>query len=118
MGLARNSLTDGDMTFPYFVQLDRSMADQFFRPGFTQRTWVDGESWKGLHYELFVGNGLNTLTTNKIDHLVYSGSVWCLSLLQQRPAVGVLDDDANHQRIAENHVAGERPVGVGMRGSR
>jgi hypothetical protein len=66
-------------TFPYFVQLDRSMADQFFRPGFTQGTWIDGEFWKGLHYELFVGNGLNTLTvpTTKVDrHLVYSGSVW------------------------------------------
>jgi hypothetical protein len=66
-------------TFPYFVQLDRSMADQFFRPGFTQGSWIDGEFWKGLHYELFVGNGLNTLTipSTKIDpHLVYSGSVW------------------------------------------
>lgn len=34
---------------------------------------------KGLNYELFVGNALNTLTvnTNKIDrHLVYSCSVW------------------------------------------
>ena len=66
-------------TFPYFVQLDRSMADQFFRPGFIQGRWIDGEFWKGLHYELFVGDGLNTLTipTTKIDpHLVYSGSVW------------------------------------------
>ena len=66
-------------TFPYFVQLERSMADQFFRPGFTQGSWIDGEFWKGLHYELFVGDGLNTLTipTTKIDpHLVYSGSVW------------------------------------------
>ena len=55
------------------------MADQFFRPGFTQGMWVDGEFWKGLHYELFTGNGLNTLTvpTTKIDrHLVYSGSAW------------------------------------------
>lgn len=66
-------------TFPYFVQLDRSMADQFFRPGFTQGTWIDGEVGKGLHYEAFVGNGLNTLTvpTTKIDsHLVFSGSAW------------------------------------------
>jgi hypothetical protein len=30
-------------TFPYFVQLDRSMADQFVRPGFTQGTRGDGE---------------------------------------------------------------------------
>ena len=66
-------------TFPYFVQLDRTMADQFFRPGFTQGTWIDGEPWNGFHYEMFVGNGLNTLTipTTKIDrHLVYSGSIW------------------------------------------
>jgi hypothetical protein len=55
------------------------MADQFFRPGFTQGAWIDGEPWKGFHYELFAGDGLNTLTvpTGKIDpHLVYSGSVW------------------------------------------
>jgi hypothetical protein len=34
---------------------------------------------EGVHYELFAGDGLNTLTvpTGKIDpHLVYSGSVW------------------------------------------
>ena len=66
-------------SFPYFVQPERSMADQFFRPGFTQGAWIDGEPWKGFHYELFAGDGLNTLTvpTSKIDpHLVYSGSVW------------------------------------------
>jgi len=66
-------------SFPYFVQPERSMADQFFRPGFTQGTWIDGEPWTGFHYELFAGDGLNTLTvpTGKIDpHLVYSGSVW------------------------------------------
>ena len=66
-------------SFPYFVQPERSMADQFFRPGFTQGAWIDGEPWKGFHYELFAGDGLNTLTvpTGKIDpHLVYSGSVW------------------------------------------
>ena len=66
-------------SFPYFVQPERSMADQFFRPGFTQGAWIDGEPLKGFHYELFVGDGLNTLTvpTDKIDpHLVYSGNVW------------------------------------------
>jgi hypothetical protein len=55
------------------------MADQFFRPSFTQGAWIIGEPWKGLNYELFAGDGLNTLAvpTGKIDpHLVYSGSVW------------------------------------------
>jgi hypothetical protein len=66
-------------TFPFFTPTDRSMADNFFRPGFTQGLWAFGEPVKGLNYLVFVGNGLNTLniSANKIDtHLLYSGSVW------------------------------------------
>lgn len=66
-------------TFPFFQPIDRSMADNFFRPGFTQGVWANGEPLKGLNYLVFVGNGLNTLniSANKIDpHLLFSGSVW------------------------------------------
>ncbi|HEX4769647.1 MAG TPA: hypothetical protein VH351_02375 [Bryobacteraceae bacterium] len=66
-------------TFPFFTATDRSMADNFFRPGFTQGMWVSGELGKGLNYLAFVGNGLNTLsiTANKIDtNLLGSGSLW------------------------------------------
>jgi len=66
-------------TFPYFQAIDRTMADNFFRPGFTQGAWASGEPIEGLTYLAFVGNGLNTLniSANKIDtHLVLSGSVW------------------------------------------
>ena len=66
-------------TFPYFTQPERSLPANFFRPGFTQGVWATGEPVKGLNYEFFVGNGLNTLTISsaKIDtRLVYSGSVW------------------------------------------
>ena len=66
-------------TFPFFQPIDRSMADNFFRPGFTQGIWANGEPLKGLNYLVFVGNGLNTLniSANKIDpHLLVSGSVW------------------------------------------
>lgn len=66
-------------TFPFFTSSDRSMADNFFRPGFTQGVWANGEIVKGLHYLAFVGNGLNTLniSANKIDtNLLLSGSVW------------------------------------------
>ena len=34
-------------TFPYFTATDRSMADNFFRPGFTQGVWANGELGKG-----------------------------------------------------------------------
>lgn len=66
-------------TFPYYTSTDRSMADNFFRPGFTQGVWATGELLKGLNYQAFVGNSLNTLsiTANKIDtKLLVSGSVW------------------------------------------
>jgi len=66
-------------TFPFFTSTDRSMADNFFRPGFTQGAWANGELGNGLNYLAFVGNGLNTLSisANKIDtHLALSGSVW------------------------------------------
>jgi hypothetical protein len=66
-------------TFPFFQPTDRSMADNFFRPGFTQGAWASGEPVKGLSYLGFVGNGLNTLNISaaKIDtNLLLSGSVW------------------------------------------
>ena len=66
-------------TFPFFTATDRSMADNFFRPGFTQGAWANGELGRGVSYLAFVGNGLNTLSisANKIDtHLAFSGSVW------------------------------------------
>src|SRR6267142_3600342 len=66
-------------TFPFFQPIDRSMADNFFRPGFTQGVWANGEPMKGLNYLVFLGNGLNTLniSANKIDtSLLLSGSVW------------------------------------------
>jgi hypothetical protein len=66
-------------TFPFFAAIDRSMADNFFRPGFTQGVWASGEPVNGLSYLVFVGNGLNTLNISaaKIDtHLLLSGSVW------------------------------------------
>ena len=66
-------------TFPYYTATDRSMADNFFRPGFTQGVWAFGEIAKNLNYQAFVGNGLNTISISaaKIDtNLLLSGSVW------------------------------------------
>jgi hypothetical protein len=66
-------------TFPFFAAIDRSLADNFFRPGFTQGLWATGEPVKGLNYQAFLGNGLNTLNISaaKIDtHLLFSGSLW------------------------------------------
>ena len=66
-------------TFPFFTANDRTMADNFFRPGFTQGVVMNGQPVKGLNYLAMIGNGLNTLSiaANKIDtNLLVSGSVW------------------------------------------
>jgi hypothetical protein len=66
-------------TFPYFTATDRSMADNFFRPGFTQGVWANGDLGHGLNYIGFVGNALNSINISaaKIDtNLLVSGSVW------------------------------------------
>ena len=66
-------------TFPYFTGTDRSMADNFFRPGFTQGLWANGDLGHGLNYIAFVGNALNSINISaaKLDtNLLASGSVW------------------------------------------
>lgn len=66
-------------TFPFFQSTDRTMADNFFRPGFTQGIWANGALPYDLHYLAFVGNGLNTLNISaaKIDeNLMAAGSLW------------------------------------------
>lgn len=64
--------------YPFFHAIDRAMATNYFRPGFTQGIWANGEA-SGFNYIAMVGNSLNTLdiSANKIDHnLAYSASVW------------------------------------------
>jgi hypothetical protein len=66
-------------TYPFFAGTDRSMANNYMRPGFTQGVWADGEPYPGLSYIAMMGNSLNTLdlTANKIDaRFAYAASVW------------------------------------------
>jgi hypothetical protein len=93
-------------TFPYFTQPERSMADNFFRPGFTQGIWFTGEPVKGLNYDFFIGNGLNTLTipSSKIDtNLTLSGSVWWEPL-------GPYGPDGKSRNMYDDYFASRKPV--------
>jgi hypothetical protein len=47
--------------FPFFQSTDRSLADNYMRPGFTVGGWADGELFPGFNYIAMVGNSLNTL---------------------------------------------------------
>jgi hypothetical protein len=66
-------------TYPFFQALDRPMATNYMRPGFTQGVWANGEPFPGVNYIAMIGNSLNTLdiAATRIDQkFAYSGSVW------------------------------------------
>jgi len=64
--------------YPFFHSTDRSMALNYFRPGFTQGIWAEGEPLPNLSYIAMVGNSLNTLdiAANRIDfYFAYAASI-------------------------------------------
>ncbi len=66
-------------TYPFFHSTDRSMANNYVRPGFTQGVWANGEPFPGFNYIVMIGNSLNTLdlaATRIDDNFAYSGSIW------------------------------------------
>ena len=86
--------------------VDRSMADTFFRPGFTQGVWAAGQPVENLYYNVMIGNSLNTLQigTGKIDtNMAYSGSVWWEPLGSYGPGEAYND--------LEKHAEAGRPPG-------
>jgi hypothetical protein len=66
-------------TYPFFHANDRSLANNYMRPGFTQGVWANGELFPGFNYIAMVGNSLNTLDIKAVNidhHLAYSASIW------------------------------------------
>jgi hypothetical protein len=66
-------------TYPFFHSTDRSMANNYVRPGFTQGVWANGELLPGFNYIAMVGNSLNTLdlAAATIDqNFAVSSSIW------------------------------------------
>ena len=65
--------------YPFFHGTDRSMATNYFRPGFTQGIWGEGEPLDGFHYLAMLGNSLNTLdikSANIDNRYAASATVW------------------------------------------
>ena len=64
-------------TYPFFHGIDRSMATNYFRPGFTQGVWANGEPLPGLNYLAMIGNALNTLDIKaaSLDENHFAGAV-------------------------------------------
>ncbi|MFL5240878.1 MAG: hypothetical protein ACJ8FY_02105 [Gemmataceae bacterium] len=103
--------------FMFLEGVERSMADNFFRPSFTQGVWAEGQLWDHLFYEIYVGNSLNTLNvdTTKIDrNMVYSGSTWWEPLGDYGPPGAARMSFSD----LENHETPVVRIGTSMTGAR
>ncbi len=87
-------------TYPFFHGVDRSMATNYFRPGFTQGVWAQGEPIPGFNYIAMIGNALNTLDikSSSLDENRFASAV---SLWYDRNDFGKpWNDYEHHQSVA------------------
>jgi hypothetical protein len=88
---------------PYWFATDRNMADEFFRPGFTQGVWASGEAAPGLNYTVMLGNNLTTLNVNAGEDsrdFAASGNIWWMPTTHEFGPKGGMGDFENHQKLA------------------
>lgn len=88
---------------PYWLGNDRVMADEFFRPYFTNGAWVSGEPFPGFWYNAMVGNNLSALgiTARQLTRdLATGGSVWWMPTTKEFGPQGAFGDWENHDRLA------------------
>jgi hypothetical protein len=88
---------------PYWLGNDRVMADEFFRPFFTQGIFANGVITPGLWYSASVGNSSSTLgnTALQLDRKwTYGGSVWWMPTTQEFGPRGAYGDWEWHEELA------------------
>lgn len=88
---------------PYWLGHDRVMADEFFRPYFTNGVWAQGEVLPGLWYNAMVGNNLSALgvKATQLDRKFSSGaSVWWMPTTKEFGPRGAYGDWEQHEKVA------------------
>lgn len=88
---------------PYWLGTDRNMAEEYFRPGFTQGVWATGEVAPGLNYDVMLGNNLTTLNVNATEDsrdFAASGSIWWMPTTKEFGPKGGNGDFEDHQKLA------------------
>jgi hypothetical protein len=88
---------------PYWLGHDRLMADEFFRPYFTNGVWASGEVLPGLWYTGMVGNNLSALgiTAGQLTReFAYAATVWWMPTTQEFGPNGSFDDWEYHDEVA------------------
>jgi hypothetical protein len=88
---------------PYWLGHDRVMADEFFRPFFTNGAWINGEPLPGLWYTFMIGNNLSALgvTAKQLTReLSMSGSLWWMPTTHEFGPQGAFGDFEQHTKLA------------------
>ncbi len=88
---------------PYWLGHDRVMADEFFRPYFTNGAWINGEPIPGLWYTAMVGNNLSALgvTARQLTRdFATAASVWWMPTTTEFGPQGAFGDFEMHDHIA------------------
>ncbi len=88
---------------PYWLAHDRVMADEFFRPYFTNGVWANGELVPGFWYMAMVGNNLSSLgiTSSQLTRRhSYGATVWWMPTTHEFGPNGGFDDYEYHEELA------------------
>ncbi|AKU94883.1 hypothetical protein AKJ09_01547 [Labilithrix luteola] len=88
---------------PYWLGHDRVMADEFFRPYFTNGVWAAGEPVPGFWYTLMVGNNLSALgiTARQLTRdLATGGTIWTMPTTHEFGPQGAFGDFEMHEKVA------------------
>ncbi len=88
---------------PFWLAPDRVLADEYFRPYFTNGVWAQGEVLPGFWYNFIVGNNLSSLGIKATDldrKLSYGGSVWWMPTTHEFGPRGGYGDWESHDRLA------------------
>lgn len=88
---------------PFWPSYDRMMADEFFRPFFTQGLFGGGELIHRLYYKWMTGNNLSTLgvkATQLTRELNFGGSLTWMPTTGEFGPRGALGDFEEHENLA------------------
>jgi hypothetical protein len=88
---------------PFWLAPDRVMADEFFRPYFTNGAWAQGEILPGLWYNAVLGNNNSSLGIKAVEldrKLSYGASLWYMPTTHEFGPRGAYGDWERHDKVA------------------
>lgn len=88
---------------PFWLGHDRTLADEYFRTGFSSGVWITGQAPRGTNYKFMVSNNISTLGVNAVEDtrdLAYSGTLWWMPTTGEYGPQGAYGDFEYHEEVA------------------